>query len=411
MFILRMATRNVFRQTGRTALSLVSIIFGVGVLILGRGFIGGMKENIIRAQIDTVSGHVLAVPAGYPTLGVQHPLDTLLHLDGDQAEWLDGHSQSWTRRTFFTTRIIHGRDAIRARGIGFDPDTDAAVFPREGWRLEGTIPTGAKDGVLVSAGLARMFGVGPGDPLTFEVRTPAGAINALELTVAGVVRSGNPAFDRIGVMMPEPLVRDLVRTGDAFSHLALRLASRDDADSVAAGLRERMGGARITTWHKEAEGLLELQDMRQVMLDVIALALMAIAATGIANTVLMAAYERVREIGTLRAMGMTRGDVVRLFVTEGAIMGVAGALLGAFAGGLTVRHFATHGIDLSGMLEKAGSTGAYESIPVSVMLYTEVSGTTAVVAAVFGLLVVLLASIYPALIASRLAPAQAVRSE
>lgn len=92
-------------------------------------------------------------------------------------------------------------------------------------------------------------------------------------------------------------------------------------------------------------------------------------------------------------------------------MGVAGALLGALLGGLVVRHFGTHGIDLSGMLEKAGSSGAYENIPVSVMLYTEVSGTMVVVAALFGLVVAVLSSIYPAMIASRLAPAEAVRAE
>lgn len=410
MVTLRLALRNVLRQRGRTALSMVSIIFGVAVLILGRGFIGGTKENIIRAQIDTASGHVLVVPADYPTTGGRFPLEGLLTLDGDTAAWLDAHAEAWTTRTVFAARVVHGRDAVRVRGIGFGAG-DAAVFPRDGWRLQGEVPVAASDGVLLSAGVARLFDAAPGARLIFEVRTRDGAINALELPVAGVVRAGNPAFDRLGVMMPDALVQDLVQTRGAFSHLAVRLASRDDADAVAAALRPRLAGARVTTWREESRDLLDLQDLRQTMLDIIALALMAIAATGIANTVLMAAYERVREIGTLRAMGLTRGGVVALFVTEGAVMGTAGASLGAWLGGSVVHHYSIHGMDLSAMMETAGSTGVYENIPFSVMLYMEWSGTAVGVAALAGLLVALLASVYPALIASRMTPAEAVRAE
>ncbi|GMV38291.1 MAG: hypothetical protein AMXMBFR64_00070 [Myxococcales bacterium] len=410
MVTLRLALRNVLRQRGRTALSMVSIVFGVAVLILGRGFIGGTKENIVRAQIDTASGHVLAVPADYPTTGGRFPLDGLLTLDGDTAAWLDAHTEAWTTRTVFAARVVHGRDAVRVRAIGFGAG-DAAVFPRDGWRLSGAVPVAVEHGVLLSVGVARLFDAAPGARLIFEVRTRDGAINALELPVAGVVRAGNPAFDRLGVMMPDALVQDLVQTRGAFSHLAVRLASRDDADAVAAALRTRMAGARVTTWREESRDLLDLQDLRQTMLDIIALALMAIAATGIANTVLMAAYERVREIGTLRAMGLTRGGVVALFVTEGAVMGTAGASLGACLGGTVVHHYSVHGMDLSAMMETAGSTGVYENIPFSVMLYMEWSGTAVVVAALAGLLVALLASVYPALIASRMTPAEAVRAE
>lgn len=411
MFTLRLAMRNVLRQRGRTALSLVSIIFGVAVLILGRGFIGGMKENIIRAQIDSMSSHVLAVPDDYPTIGVQHPLDNLLHLDADTRGWLDTNSAAWTTRTFFSARVVHGRDALRVRGIGFDPARDGQVFPRDGWRLKGEIPARATDGVMIAVGLARVFDVGPGDRLILEVRTVDGAMNALEVPIAGVLRAGNPSFDRLGIMLPNDLVQDLVRTKDAFSHLAVRLASRDDADTAAAGLRPHLTNARVATWREETQDLLDLQDLRQTMLDIIAFALMAIAATGIANTVLMAAYERVREIGTMRAMGLTRAGVVGLFVAEGAFMGVVGSLLGAALGGWVVHRFSVDGIDLSSMLDSAGSTGAYENIPVSVMLYTEQSGSAIALAAVIGLLVALLASVYPAMIASRMTPAEAVRAE
>jgi putative ABC transport system permease protein len=219
-------------------------------------------------------------------------------------------------------------------------------------------------------------------------------------------------IDRIGVFVPMPLVEKLVVTKGRFSHLATRLADRNESPRVAAELDTLFAGAAtVKTWQQETQGLLDIQRIRQTAFDLIALAIMAIAATGIANTVLMAAHERVREIGTLRAMGLTRRGVVGLFVFEGLVMGGLGGLLGALVGGGYNHKLSGDGIDLTALIEGAGSGGVYDNIPMSAILYTESSLALAVGAALVGLLVAVLSSVYPALIASRLAPAEAVRAE
>ncbi len=411
MFYLKLAARNVFRQWGRTGLSMVSIIAGVAVVILGRGFVGGSKENIIRAQIDSVSGHVLARPAGYPTVGVQHPVDNLLSLPAETGTWITQRAEAFTRRTLFTARVVRGQESLRVRVFGFDPATDEAVFPREQWKVKGKLPGAEGQGVVVSKGLARIFEVAPGATLVFQARTADGAINALELPVSAVVTTGNPGMDHLGVLMPKPLVQRLILNGERFSHLAVRLKGREQTDSFASALQARFGdGADVTTWHAEAGSILELQDIRQAMLDMIAFVLMAIAAAGIANTVLMAAYERIREIGTLRALGLTRRGVVGLFVAEGALTGIVGATLGGLLGGLVVHKYAVEGIDLSPMIDSVGSSGAYENIPMSAMLYMQDSPASVAMAVVFGVLVAILASVYPAIVATKLTPAEAVRA-
>jgi len=412
MFFLKLAARNVFRHYGRTILSLVSIVAGVAVIIFGRGLIEGTRENIIRAQIDTVSGHVLVLPADYPTTGFQHPVDRLLELSPETAAWLDAHSDAWTRRVLFTPQIVHGPDAMRVRAFGFLPGRDETVFPRGGWRVEGRMPRNQEDGILVGTGVARLFQLKPGTRVIMTARTVAGAINALEVPVAGVLTTGNPMIDMVGVFMAMPLARELLRSGSGFSHLAVRLSNRNQADQAAGELRNRFGAqALVRTWHDETAGLLAAQDLRQTMLDVIALALVAIAAAGIANTILMAAYERVREIGTLRAMGMTRLGVLGLFVGEGLLTGSAGALLGSAIGGWLMYKFSRDGIDLSGLIAGVGSGGAYNSIPFSAVLYSGFSWATIVGAGAFGLMVAVLASLYPAVIASRLLPADAVKDD
>jgi putative ABC transport system permease protein len=412
MFFLKLAARNVLRHYGRTALSMVSVVAGVAVIIFGRGFTGGLRENIIRAQIDTVSGHVLVLPADYPTAGLQHPVDRLLELDSATAAWLDRHSVAWTRRVLFTPQIIRGPDAMRVRAFGFDPARDEAVFPRTGWQVAGRVPRTSEDGVLVGRGVADAFALRPGVSIVLTARTTAGAINALEVPVAGVLTAGNPMIDGVGIFVPMPLTDDLLRCDGRFSHLAVRLDRRDRAAWTAAELRPRFGArAQVRTWMDETGGLVETADLRQAMLDVIAFALVAIAAAGIANTVLMAAYERVREIGTLRAMGMTRRGVLALFIGEGLLMGCVGSVLGALLGGSLVYKLARDGIDISNLVARAGAGGTYSNMPFSTVLYASFSWTVILVATLFGVLIAALSSIYPAVLASRRQPADAVRAD
>jgi putative ABC transport system permease protein len=399
----------VIRQWRRNLLSIVSIVAGVLVLILGRGFVHGLNENILRSQIDTLSGHVMAVPGDYPTFGIQNPVDHLLTLDASTRAWLDENAQAWTTRVLFVPRAIKGRDAMRIRVTGFDAQRDEAVFPRDSWHVDGALPANA-DELLLSTGVSRILGVKTGDTIVLEARTAAGAMNALEVKVSGVLTTNNPILDQLGAFAPMPLVDALVQPEGKWSHLAVRLASRADADAVAAELRARLGDARVTTYAQEAEDLLSAQQLRQRMFDILALALMAISATGIANTVLMATYERVREIGTLQALGMTRRSLIALFVSEGFLLGVLGAAIGAALGAAIVYHYSVHGIDLSSWMAKASENGGYENVSFSTMLYLESSVRTTVASFAFGLTVAVLASVYPAVFASRLSPADSVRA-
>lgn len=406
---LRLAVKNLTRNTRRTVLSLGAIIAGVAVLIVGRGFLAGLSDNLIRSQIDTVSGHVLARPADYPDEPLAHPVTGAFTLTDAQRAWLDEHTTAWTRRLVFAPTAVHRADGLRVRALGFDPGRDAAVFPRDAWKTTGVLGTTAEQGVTVSGGVARLLDLDVGDALTLQVRTRAGALNALQVPVAGLYSASNPYLDRFGILVPLPLAEELVQAEGYTTHLATRLG--DDRPETAAAfaprLAEQLGeGVEAVTWRTEVEPMLALQRVRQRALDLLVFALLAMSATGIANTILMAAYERTREIGTLRAMGMTRRGVLGMFLLEGALLGTVGGLLGTALGAAIVGWYATHGIDLSEPLER----GAGGHIPVSTVLYLAQDVRWLVLAPLFGLGVSVLASIYPARVASRMSPADAVRA-
>lgn len=407
MFML--AWRNVRRNLGRSVLSLVAVVVGTLSLVVGRAFLSGMEENMIRSQIDAVSGHVELRPKDYPEEKLMHPVDALFPVDPALATWLDGHTEAWAPRLVFAPTAIHLADSMRVRAIGFDPVKDPVVFPRTSWKVTGAVPETAEQGVLVAAGIAQLLHLQPGDAITFQVRTAAGAINALQVPVAGLVAAGNPWVDGFVVFMPMSLADELVQAHGTVSHVATRLDMRapDVVDAFATALSAQAGPQRETaTWMAETAELLALQEVRGRALDLLVFVLMGMSATGIANTVLMAAYERTREIGTLRAMGMTEGGVLRLFLAEGLVLGVTGSTVGCALAAALVSHYASTGIDLSARLAMNGPM----SIPVSTMLYVALDARWLTAAWLFGVVVAVGASLLPARVAARMEPAEAVRA-
>ncbi len=410
MLILKLATRNLFRQMGRNALSMVSIVMGVFVIVAGRGFALGLDENVYRAQIND-NGHTVVVPADYPKFGIDHPIDQLYTLDEAGRSWLDDNSEVWTERVVSSPRIIKGLDSTRVRMVAYDPKSDPVVFPRDDWEIEGSMPEDTSgEGLVVGSGVARLLQLSPGEVVVVEVRTADGALNAVQLPVTGIVDTGAMFFDNVGVMLPRSAADPLLLSTGRTSHVHARIADRDSAPQWAEQAQQALGEAvQVRTWLSSTEALIEAGKMRQAMFNFMGLALLAMAAAGIANTVLMAAFERVREIGTMRALGMTRGGVITMFAAEGAWMGLVGGLVGALFGGLLTWYYNVNGLDMYALMgAKADLTSDY---PVDATLYLDFSPSGLLAAVIIAVIVAILASLYPAILASQMQPADAVRAE
>jgi putative ABC transport system permease protein len=399
MWILALAARNLRRNLRRTAITGVAVVAGVTLLIMGRALVDGLDENVIRAQIDTVGGHFTLTPPGYDVDDLAAPVDelqpvpdTLLAKLGDQV---------WTPRLRFDARLIYRADALPVRGIGFVPETDVAVFPRDGFGLSGRFPGPGHSGVVLGHGLAAVIEVGLGDRVTLQTRTAKGAQNAMDYPVLGIVRAGNPVVDNFTVFLTFDAAQALVQAPGP-SHLSVRLPRRSETSAVAASLA---GQWPATTYLEEAEDILAINRIRRNALSMLVLAVLGIAAIGIANTIIMSVYERVREIGTLAAMGMAPRAIGTLFLFEGALLGGGAAMVGAVVGAGISWRLSTVGLDL-GALPEAGSR-----IAMSTVLYTSFDLATVLGAGAFGVVVTVLASVFPAAHAVRINPADAVRAD
>ncbi len=406
LFILcRLAFRNVVRQRRRSLLSSAVVFFGVFLLITARGLIDGLEYGSVRTQIDTNCGHLRLRPPGAKEDGLDLPLEPRIrHADGFiEKIAMQPHVIGVAPRLLFSTEMSDGRGSLRVVGVGVDPARDHTVI-----RL-GVDPHelgGSPAGIFVGRGLLELFELGPGDGVTLVARTPAGAISALDFVVRGVIATGNPAADNIQAVLSIGDARRLLGLdeGDA-TEILCRLNSRHDASAIRDRLRPIVGEAlTIATWWDATEDVRAVMRIRRKAMTLIVLVIMAIAAAGIANTVLMSIYERVREIGTLTAYGFTSLQIRLLFLMEGCLLGAGGSLCGAIAGSMIVSYFERTGLDLSSL------TRTPEVVyPFPEVLFTEWTLRGTVEAAMFGLLVAAAATFLPARRASRLSPVEALR--
>jgi ABC-type lipoprotein release transport system permease subunit len=400
IFLAQMALRNLARNLGRTAITSITIVFGVALPILGWGMIDGIDENMLRASRQVTVGDVLLRPDAYPLDGIDFPLSDAAVPSPALAAKLDA-AGTWTSRAVFPARLVKGAESTRANGYAYDAAHDPEVFPRDTWTIDGSWPkAGPTPGVVLGRRLARLIDVKVGEAIVVEARTFPGALNALSFEVVGIVDTDNSAVDALGFWVDLAVAEEFLALGGARTHIALRSG---DPDATAAALVGQ--GWSTRTLAAECADLIEMNMIRRYALLFLVGIIFLIAGAGIANTVIMAAYERVREIGTLVALGMKKRDVSSLFLLEGAAMGFVAGTLGAMLGTLGVLYFQKNGIALGGVTESAGN------LSMASTLFTQFRLPPILIAWSFGLAISTLASIWPARFAANLNPADAVKAD
>src|SRR5437868_9454088 len=403
---LKLAIRNVFRNRRRTLITLAAMGFGAAAIIVFCGFVHaiyfGVRESTIRSQV----GHIQLYRKGYSEKGNLAPFDCLI---ADYPALRDElrrlpHGRTVTARLGFSARGSTAATTTAFVGAGVVPEgainLSALAVIVDGNELASRDPRG----VTLGVGLARAFGVKPGDDLTLLTTTKAGAINALAVKVRGVWESGEKAYDdrflRVG--LPEAQRVLDVEHGEEQS-IVLLLDATENTGAVRADIerliRERGLDLEIRTWDDLALRYHQVRELFGRIFAVLTLIVSIMVVFGITNTMTMAIFERTREIGTVMALGTRRRGVVSMFVLEGFVLGVLGAVAGVVLGVALAKAISAVGIQLP---PPPGSTRGF---------MVQIFVVPAVLAQAFELSIVAatLASLYPAWRAARLNVVEALR--
>jgi putative ABC transport system permease protein len=403
---LKLAVRNVFRNRRRTLITLCAMGFGAAAIIVFGGFVNaiywGVRESTIRSQV----GHIQLHRKGFSDKGNLAPFDYLIADYGAlQAELSKmEHVKTVTARLGLSGLVSTGDTTTSFVGAGVEPEGEADLSSLavivDGKDLASRDPRG----IILGVGLARAFGVRPGDDLTLLTTTKAGAINALAVKVRGVWESGEKAYDDRFLKVGLREVQRLLDLEHGEVQSVVLLLDKTENTGVVRERIERLISERgldleIKTWEDLALRYHQVRELFGRIFAVLTLIVSIMVVFGITNTMTMAIFERTREIGTVMALGTRRRGVVSMFVLEGVALGALGGILGVILGIGLAQLISALGIQLP---PPPGSTRGF-----TVQIFV----VPAVLAQAFRLSIITatLASLYPAWRAARLNVVDALR--
>lgn len=399
---LHLALRNLRRNTKRTVVAIATVASGIVAFLLAGGFINWIFHDMREATIRSQLGHMQIVRPGYFDKGIADPYAYLLPASSTELQQLEKISgvTSITPRLAFSGLASFGDTTIAFSGEGIDPDRERPISSRI------TIKEGRDLGriddksAILGEGLAKSLGVKPGDLIVLLGTTASGSANAIEVTVVGTFFTIYKEYDDTALRLPIPLARKLMRVDGATSWVAL-LKETEMTAPVLASAQGMLATEKfqIVPWTDLADFYNKTVVLFSKQVDVVKFIIGLIIVLTISNTQTMSVLERTTEIGTSLAIGSRSSEVLRLFLLEGALIGIAGGILGLALGYLLAMTISSIGIPMPpppGMAR--GYTGQIL-----------ISSALAIDALVLALLTTLLASLMPAWKASRMNIVDALR--
>jgi ABC-type lipoprotein release transport system permease subunit len=402
----KIAYRDLARNRRRSLLTLVAVALGVAMLVtltgLYAGAIGDSIENNIRLQ----TGHLQVRDDTYDKDKVSLAWEDLLDNSGElaaQVQSIEGVKAA--SPVLWATGIIGTREeSVGVRVFGIDPLSDVHETVRDGLVAGQFIQPDDRSGVLLGRRLAESMGVTVGDQINLLVNTSNQEADEATFTIRGLYHSGVPTYDDVTVFLPLSKAQVFTRTEGRASAITALLDEREKADGLAGALSAP--GVTVLTWRDMNQVILQAVEMSMGITYLMYLIVLAVVAVVIANTLLMSVFERVREMGILAALGMKGRQIMVMFMLEAGTLGLIGVALGLFLGSLGVLYLATVGLPLGDMATVATAEVAYGEV-----IHGDFApGPTFAVAAA-AMVIILLASLYPAWFAARLEPIDALRTE
>ena len=330
-----LAFRNIVRQRRRSLLSLAAVSFGVIALLLAGGFIQwifwAMREDTVGSRL----GHIQISRLGYQNSGTADPFNYLLQAQSPELASIEKTPGVVTvaPRLGFSGLVSFGDATVSFIGEGVDPRREMflsrSVIITQGKNLAPDDP----NGVVMGRGLAANLGAHVGDKVVLLTNLPSGGVRAVEGRVVGLFSTIVKAYDDSALRVPLPLARKLM--GVTGAHIWVTLLSRtEDTEKVLRQLRAKLdrGKFELVPWTHLADFYNKTVVLFTHQFGVVRVIIGAIIILGISNTMMMNVMERTGEIGTVMAMGTRRRQLISMFLSEGLLLGVFGALIGLMIG-------------------------------------------------------------------------------
>ena len=410
--VISIAGRNLLRYRRRTTLTLLLIVIGMVAVLLFIAVAGSFKAMMVGQITDSVLGHLQVHRKGYVASIDNLPLNLNMTpgmvAKTEEALKANPAVETWSPRVKFGGMFSNFAETTSIRVNGIDPAREAATTPL----LPGRMVEGEKAGALVGRGqivipllLARGMKTKVGDTVVVVATNRDGSVNGKTFVVRGVLEGVTGPGGRDAYVHIDD-ARELLRMNEAeVSEIAVRLKdfSRLEKSSgqIAAALegltnKEGKPALEVHTW-ADLSPFANLARMIDLMTLFIKIMLISIVLVSVMNVMIMAVFERIREIGTIAAIGTPPGRILSLFLAEGLMLGLVGTVAGTL-----LSLAAIFGINLWSPTFNFGQQQ-------NLVMAPGIAGGDVLTIALLVVVVAVIASLQPAWKASRMDPISALR--
>jgi putative ABC transport system permease protein len=404
MLYLTLGVKNLLKNKRNTLFTLLTISIGFSCLLLSKGYVNyclwGLRESIINGG----TGHFQIYRAGYKE-----------NAENDSYSFLIQDYKRVIRQFSAVPGVKFVAPRLSFTGILTSEKRSATVVGYGGWLGEekelmsfssiekGGFPRDDDNyGMLIGGGVAELSCIDVGDNATLSVAMPSGAVNAVDFKLSGVIRNQLEEMENSFAFIPLETAQSLLNVPNSVDTLIIQLLGTDRIGEVEGSIRAicAKNGLEYRTWDQIVPYYTGASEFYSSAMNVALIVIMSIVLLSIVNTMLISVYERMREIGTMRSVGTTRIQVLRMINTESILLGFIGCLIGLVLAALAAMLInALGGIPLP---PPPGNTRAYRGL--IFIQYNDVLRYS-----IIFILVSAMSSLFPAIKAVRISIADTLR--
>jgi len=394
-----------WRNWRRTAIAVVAIVLGLILLLLLNGFITGSDQAIFGNAVRLYGGNIQIHAPGYRDKANRLPLLPLADADTVVAAARSNPAVVAAAKRINTAGLLSSHEGAFPVSItGLEPSIEQTLSIQAANISAGRyLEDDDGDNIVIGRGLAELLDVGVNDRVTLVGRRKNETMRQRTMTVVGIYDLGMRDAEKSAVFMSLAEAQSLYNLRDSASEVAVTLQTVGTEKTVIPVLQALLPGYEVDSWQTLRPEMTQTIETKGAFTSVFGFIVLLIASIGILNLMLMAVFERTREMGVLAALGMKRRQILTLFLLEGALIGVVGAVIGCALGAAVVWSLGRIGIDLSfaqGMGEITALMGE--------RLYPAITQQQLISRGIGVVIIAAFASLYPAWQAARKEPADAL---
>ena len=402
---LRLAWRNIWRHRRRTIIIVLAMGLSLAMMMFYDGLMDGFNQAIAGNAVRVLGGNIQVHAAGYREKVDSNPLLPLTDDSAIVKAALTQPNVIAASRRIQTGGLVSNREgAFPLSIIGIDPEAEKEVSLIAEHIVDGRYvePTDG-DSVLIGKGLADALALEVGDRVTLVGSDIHKQNRQRTMTVIGIYDIGIPSMEKATVYISLAEAQSLFNLNGKSTEVQITLKQVGTESAVVNALTPLLPGYEVESWANNYPELSNAVGRKNIVMDIFSIIIVMIAGIGILNLLMMAIYERTREIGLLGAMGLKPRQIATTFILEGALIGFVGVIAGIVMGLITNLSLMQVGMDYS---QFAGVTD-YMAL-ISGKVYPTLGVSRLLMRATIIFVIAALAALIPAMLASRREPSEAL---